>query len=86
VTGDINLTPLAHVICHMMLTAMTAASTAVTLVTSTHHTACRLQTVDCRVCVMSGNSTIDDLMMHLMHTVEMFRQQLNADIVEEVSD
>lgn len=33
--------------------------------------------------VLHGNSTLDDLMMHLMHTVEMFRQQLHADIAEE---
>jgi len=37
------------------------------------------------MCMCTGNSTIDDLMVHLMQTVEMFRQQLDADIVEEVS-
>jgi len=39
-------------------------------------------------CVIScaGNSTLDDLMMHLIHTVEMYRQQLDADILEEVDD
>jgi len=34
---------------------------------------------------LAGNSTLDDLMMHLLHTIEMFRQQLDADIIEEVS-
>ena len=36
--------------------------------------------------IVAGNSTLDDLMMHLMHTVEMFHEQLDADIVEEVSN
>ena len=34
--------------------------------------------------VCLGNSTLDDLMMRLMHIFEMCRQQLDADIVEEV--
>jgi len=34
---------------------------------------------------VAGNSTLDDLMINLMHTVDVFRQQLDADIIEEVT-
>jgi len=43
------------------------------------------ESVCCFTIDSAGNSTLDDLMMHLMHTVEMFRQQLHADIAEEVT-
>ena len=39
----------------------------------------------CLIITDTGNNTLDDLMVHLIHTVELFRQQLDADIAEEVS-
>jgi len=36
--------------------------------------------------VCTGNNTLDDFMVQLIHIVELFRQQLDADILEEVSN